>query len=91
MMIQLSASREQFVRSLVQGGRFASEAEVIDEALHVLEQKVLKSASEKDRVESLLLEGLNSGPSSPMTSDDWDEVEREGQRLIDARKTLKDR
>jgi antitoxin ParD1/3/4 len=86
MIIHLSESREQFVRSLVQGGRYASEAEVIDEALRLLEQRDLKHASEQQRVESLLIEGLDSGPSTPMTSGDWDAIEREGQRIIAARK-----
>jgi antitoxin ParD1/3/4 len=86
MIIHLSESLELFVRTLVQGGRYASEAEVIDEALRLLEQRDLKSASEKQRVESLLIDGLDSGPSTPMTSSDWDDIEREGQRLIAARR-----
>jgi len=31
----------------------------------------------------------DSGPSTPMTSADWDEIEREGQRVIAARKARK--
>jgi antitoxin ParD1/3/4 len=86
MTIHLSESRERFVRSLVRDGRYGSEAEVIDEALRLLEQRDSNAASETQRVEALLIEGLDSGPSSPMTSSDWDEIEREGQRLIEARK-----
>jgi antitoxin ParD1/3/4 len=85
MTIDLSESREQFIRSLVRAGRYGSEAEVIDEALRLLEQRDLKAAEDR-RVEALLIEGLDSGPSTPMSSDDWDEIEREGQRLIEARK-----
>jgi len=36
MTIQLSGEREQLVRSLMQGGQFASEDEVIDAALRLL-------------------------------------------------------
>ena len=86
MTINLSENREQYVRSLVQGGRFASEDAVIEEALRLLEEQNLQHDTERQRVESLLLEGLDSGPSTPMTSDDWDEIEREGQRLIASRK-----
>jgi putative addiction module CopG family antidote len=39
MMIQLSGDREQIVRSLIQDGRFASEEEVIDEALRPLQER----------------------------------------------------
>lgn len=86
MTIHLSESREQFVRSLVQGGRYASEEEVIEAALHLLEQHDRKQSRKTKRVETLLIEGLESGPSTPMTSEDWDDIEREGQRIIATRK-----
>ena len=38
MPIQLSEQSEQFVRDLVRSGRFASEAEVIERALRLLEE-----------------------------------------------------
>ena len=85
MNIQLPEHRQQFVRSLVQGGQYASEAEVIDEALRLLEQRDRQSASEHQRIEALLLEGLDSGPATPMTGSDWDEVERAGKQIMAAR------
>jgi antitoxin ParD1/3/4 len=39
MTIHLSGDREQFVRSLVQGGRYSSEDDVIEEALRLLEER----------------------------------------------------
>jgi putative addiction module CopG family antidote len=39
MTIHLSDDRQQFVRSLVQGGKFASEDEVIAEALRLLQER----------------------------------------------------
>jgi len=39
MTIHLSERREQFIRDLVQSGRYASEDEVIDEALQLLEER----------------------------------------------------
>ena len=39
MAMHSLASREQVVRSLMQGGRYASEDEVIDEALRLLEER----------------------------------------------------
>jgi antitoxin ParD1/3/4 len=38
MTIHLSSDREQFVRALVQAGQYASEDEVIAEALQLLEE-----------------------------------------------------
>jgi antitoxin ParD1/3/4 len=39
MTIQLSGDREQYIRSLVQGGLYASEDEVIEEALRLLQER----------------------------------------------------
>ena len=39
MTIQLSDDRQQFLHSLLQGGRYTSEDEVIDEALRLLEER----------------------------------------------------
>jgi len=39
MTIQLTEQREQLVRALMQGGRFASEDEVIDAALQLLQER----------------------------------------------------
>jgi antitoxin ParD1/3/4 len=32
----------------------------------------------RERVEQLLLEGLNSGSATPLTAQDWKDIEREG-------------
>jgi hypothetical protein len=67
-------------------------------ALRQAARKYLRTLSDRDRrarenasVEALLIEGLDSGPSTPVTSEDWDEMEREGQRIIAARKVHKSR
>ncbi len=85
MTIHLSRSQEQFVRTLLQEGDYASETEVVEEALRLLEEHRLQKTGRK-KLENLLLEGLDSGPSTPMTAQDWDEIEREGKLLIAARK-----
>lgn len=46
MTISLSGGREQFVRALVHGGRYASEADVIEEAFRLLEQQALIQTAE---------------------------------------------
>jgi Arc/MetJ-type ribon-helix-helix transcriptional regulator len=47
MTIQLSADQEQLVRTLVQGGRFSSEGQVIDAALILLEQRERETAPQR--------------------------------------------
>jgi antitoxin ParD1/3/4 len=41
---------------------------------------------ERDRLDSLLLDGLNSGPGTPLAKADWDRIRQEGKRLIADRK-----
>jgi putative addiction module CopG family antidote len=87
MDLQVPDRWEPFIREQVQRGHFASEGEVIDEALRLLRRRKAGQTDERARVEALHIEGLDSGPSTPMTSDDWDAIDREGQLLIEARPT----
>jgi antitoxin ParD1/3/4 len=54
MTIHLPEHRRQFVRELVQSGRYASEAEVIDQAVRLLQER---EQAEQARV----LEGIRQG------------------------------
>jgi putative addiction module CopG family antidote len=54
MIIRLLEHREQFVRDLVQRGRYASEDEVIDQAVRLLQ---VHEEAERARV----LEGIRQG------------------------------
>ncbi len=54
MTIHLPEHREQFIRDLVQRGRYASEAEVIDHAVRLLQGQ---EEAERARV----LEGIRQG------------------------------
>jgi len=51
-------------------------------------QQVCRAYDEKhmDELEQLLLEGINSGPATPMTKADWDWIREEGKRRIAAMK-----
>ena len=84
MTIHLPEDLERFIHAKVRSGQFASEDAALAEAVRLLRQRDQEQDTEKKRVEALLVEGLDSGPSTPMTSRDWDEIEREGQRIIAA-------
>ena len=47
-------------------------------------QQISRAYDDKhaDELEELLLEGLNSGPATPMTKADWDGIRKEGKRRI---------
>jgi antitoxin ParD1/3/4 len=89
MTIRLSEDLERFIRAKVRSGQFASEDAAIAEAVRLLRKCDQEQVTEQQRVESLLLQGLDSGPSTPMAPEDWDEIEREGQRLLAERKARK--
>jgi antitoxin ParD1/3/4 len=77
MTIHLSGDREQFVCSLIQAGRYASEDEVIDDALRLLQKAVEHAMKVREkRNDALLLEGLDSGEAIPVTKEYWEEKKR---------------
>ena len=66
MTIHLSGDREQFVRSLVQIGQFASEDEVIDEALRLFQERdELAKLAELRREIAVGIEQADRGELAP--------------------------
>ena len=43
----------------------------------------------RQRIDAALIEGIESGPSTPMTTKDWDDIRREGRRRLAKRKKAK--
>jgi antitoxin ParD1/3/4 len=41
-----------------------------------------KEREAEEQLEKLLLEGLDSGPATPMTSEDWEEIKQRGLNRI---------
>ena len=89
MIIRLPEDLKRYIHTKVESGHFDSEDAAVAEAVRLLRQRDQENGPEQKRVEALLIEGLDSGPSTPMTSADWDEIERDGQRVIAARKARK--
>ena len=69
MNISLPESLREWVDEQVEKGGYGSASEFIR---HVLREE-RKRAAER-RLEDLLVEGLESGPASQMTEDDWAEI-----------------
>lgn len=91
MTIRLPADLEQFLNAQVQSGQFASEEAAIAEAVRLLRERDHERATDRERIEALLIQGLDSGPSTPMTAGDWDQIEHEGDNLIASRKSRRAR
>ncbi len=57
---------------------FDPDEEVSDAELREMNKAaVARLGPYRERIEALLLEGLNSGPAVEMTDEDWDEMGRE--------------
>jgi len=69
MNVHLTNELEEFVQKKVESGLYGSASEVVREALRLLARR-----DTEDRLEDLLLEGLDSGEAREMTADDWQEI-----------------
>ncbi len=74
MNVSLPDDLKAFVDEQVATGGYGTTSEFIRELI----REARKQAA-RQRLEALLLEGLNSGPATPMTSEDWDNLKRDAR------------
>jgi antitoxin ParD1/3/4 len=86
VQVSLPGRLKGFIDDLVAHGTFKDPSEYVRTLIDRDRQ-----STEEARIEALLIKGVESGPSSPMTAADWDDVEQEGRRLVAARKARKAR
>lgn len=82
MNISLPDEMRAFVEQQVSCGAYSTASEYI----RALLREAQKNAA-CEKLESMLLEGLESGPSTPLRRQDWDEIVREGLERLAARKS----
>ena len=73
--LNLPEELEQFVQGQTQTGRFGSPAEYI-EAL------IKRAKNGKERLESLLIEGLDSGDAMPLDAAEWGRIRRDVEQRL---------
>lgn len=66
LTVQMSDTALQFIQQQASAGGFESPSAYLASLVE----------SEQQRLESALLEGIESGPSRPMTRGDWDALRR---------------
>ncbi|MGH9440060.1 MAG: type II toxin-antitoxin system ParD family antitoxin [Terriglobia bacterium] len=76
MNVSLPDTLKEFVDHQVASGRYSSVSEYVGELIREDEKR-----KSQERLEAMLLEGLNS-ESSAMRPEDWDEIRREGLARI---------
>jgi antitoxin ParD1/3/4 len=71
MNISLPEAMRAFIEQKVVEGGYSTASEYIRQLVRDDQKRVAQ-----ERLEALLMEGINSGPSREMTAEDWDELRR---------------
>jgi antitoxin ParD1/3/4 len=73
MNLTLKPETEKLIRERVDRGEYKNAAELVDEAIHYL----LDMDRAEAELEALVQEGIDSGPATEMTREDFEEIRRE--------------
>lgn len=84
MNISLPPTLKDWVDEQVSRRGFGTASEFVRQMLREEQQRELRQ-----RIDAALIEGIESGPSTPMTAQDWDDIRREGRRRLAKRKKAK--
>ena len=84
MNISLPPTLKDWVDEQVSRRGFGTASEFVRQMLREEQQRELRQ-----RIDTALIEGIESGPSTPMTPQDWDDIRREGRRRLAKRKKKK--
>ena len=79
MTISLPEPLKQFNEQQVSAGGYASAEEYIG--------ALVEAERERARIEELIVEGLESGPATEMTAEDWEDIRQEGLARIRANRS----
>lgn len=91
MTIALESSQKAFVETRLKAAGLSSASEYIR---FLIQKEQLKDL--RDEIDKLLLEAQTSGPGTPMTLQEWKDIEQEGVALLpqerkDGRKSHQER
>jgi Arc/MetJ-type ribon-helix-helix transcriptional regulator len=96
MTFTLSPELEQQVNDLVRGGAYPNAESVLADAVRALlreqerqriESLLGENNMDEQRICQLLQEAEDSGDYTEMTTQDWEDIEREGLAIVSARKS----
>jgi antitoxin ParD1/3/4 len=84
--ISLPTNQRQYVERKVSRGGYSTVSEYFRELLRQDEQREAEA-----RLDSLLLQAMESGEPTPMTRKDWDDIRKEVKQRVEERKKGKPR
>lgn len=73
--ISLSDEMREFVEARVRGGKFHNQSEYVRDLIRHDQDRLARQ-----RVDALLMEGLESGEPQELSDRDWKEIRKEAQR-----------
>ena len=77
MNISLPNPMKEFVEAEVTQGGYSTASEYFRDLLREAQKR-----KGQEKLEALLLEGLDSGPSTPMTPQDWQDIRQEVRKRV---------
>lgn len=84
MNISLPDQLKDFVEDQVGSGRYSSVSEYVRDLIRNDEKR-----KAQEKLEALLMEGIQSGEPTEMTRRDWDEIRKEALKKFEAKKSRK--
>jgi antitoxin ParD1/3/4 len=84
MNISLPEQLKEFVDNQVGSGRFSSVSEYVRDLIRDDEKR-----KAQEKLEKLLMEGIQSGGPTEMTRQDWDDIRHEALKQFEGRKGRK--
>ena len=84
MNISLPPTLKDWVDEQVSRRGFGTASEFVRQILRDEQQRQLRQ-----RIDTALIEGMDSGRSTPMTAADWEDIRRAGRRRLRNRKKAK--
>jgi len=84
MNISLPDQMKEFVDQQVRSGKYSSVSEYVRDLIRDDER-----CKAQEKLESLLIEGIQSGEPTEMSRRDWEDVRREAVKQFEARRSRK--
>ena len=84
MNISLPDQLKEFVDGQVGSGRYSSVSEYVRDLIRDDEKR-----KAQDKLEALLMEGIQSGEPAEMTQQDWADIRREAAKQFEERRSRK--
>lgn len=84
MNISLPDQLKDFVDGQVGSGRYSSVSEYVRDLIRDDEKR-----KAQEKLEALLVEGIQSGAATEMTAQDWTDIRTEALKKLESRKTRK--